>query len=153
MIAHAISRRIATMGPVGWIGPAPGTSASLVTCLLAWPLFTATGVQGLAAAAVIVTVFGVWTSDQYCKKSGVADPSEVVIDEAAGQLLALAAIGPEGWTDWVAAFFLFRAFDIVKPWPISRLERFPGGLGVMLDDLAAGLATAAVVWVIGLIGF
>lgn len=85
-----------------------------------------------------------------------ADASEVIVDEVAGQLLALFPLslglwlrGTDPWLfpwrGWVGAFLMFRLFDIWKPWPISALERLPGAWGVMADDLGAGLAAALVV--------
>jgi len=72
------------------------------------------------------------------RESGDNDPGFVVIDEVAGQMIALIAV-PLDWKYLLAGFILFRSFDIVKPFPLRRLERLPGGTGIMLDDVGAGL--------------
>ena len=80
------------------------------------------------------------------------DPSKVVIDEVAGQLAAFLIIAPVEWWSMLAAFLLFRIFDVWKPLGIRRLEAIPNGWGIMLDDLAAGLLAAAVINGVILIG-
>lgn len=96
---------------------------------------------------VIVFIVGVWASGCACRICELDDPSQVVIDEVSGQLIALAplVIAPSV-AGVIAAFILFRLFDIFKPYPIRRLERLHGGLGVMSDDALAGLFSAALVW-------
>ena len=83
---------------------------------------------------------GWWASSEYVRWAGVEDPSAVVIDEVAGQWLALVLADPHLWWTWAIGFAAFRLFDIVKPWPVSWADRtLHGGLGVMLDDVLAGL--------------
>lgn len=96
---------------------------------LAWMLGTAAvlTVAGMAA--------GRWSERRYGRK----DPGEFVMDEVAGYLLAAAWIEPPGWTHLIVAFFAFRLFDILKPWPANRLQNLPAGPGIVLDDLVAGL--------------
>ncbi|NTV81952.1 MAG: phosphatidylglycerophosphatase A, partial [Candidatus Aminicenantes bacterium] len=77
----------------------------------------------------------------HAAEHGRPDPGRIVIDEVVGQLLALAFL-PGAWVPVAVAFALFRFFDIIKPWPIRRLERLPGGWGIMADDVGAGLAAA-----------
>ncbi|MDD9818219.1 MAG: phosphatidylglycerophosphatase A [Gammaproteobacteria bacterium] len=97
--------------------------------------------QALALAALFLA--GIWLCGRTAAALGRSDPGAVVWDETVGCLLALAAAGP-GWWELGAAFLLFRLFDIVKPWPIRWLERrLAGGLGIMLDDVAAAAAAAA----------
>lgn len=92
-------------------------------------------------AVVAVSVVGVWASRTVAEQSGDEDPSKVVIDEVAGQLLAVAPLPLElGWM--LAAFLLFRLFDVLKPFGIRRLEALGNGVGIMLDDLAAGFGAA-----------
>ena len=92
-------------------------------------------------AVVAVSVVGVWASRTVAEQSGDEDPSKVVIDEVAGQLLAVAPLPLElGWM--LAAFLLFRLFDVLKPFGIRRLEALGSGVGIMLDDLAAGFGAA-----------
>jgi len=136
-----MSRVLATFFGVGLFPAAPGTLASACAVLiyklglhnLAWPLyllllailFAAGGAAAAACAAEI----------------GRPDPGRIVVDEVCGQLLAL-TLFPEGWVAVAISFALFRVFDIIKPWPIRRLEKLPGGWGIMADDAGAGLAAA-----------
>ena len=121
---------------------APGTVGTLV----ALPLFWATMNLGAAAQLGIVAalfVFGVWLCGESAKKLGVHDHGGIVWDEIVGMYLTLLA-APPTVQGWVAAFVLFRFFDIVKPWPIRDLDhRLRGGLGIMLDDLVAALYAAS----------
>ena len=91
-----------------------------------------------ASAAVAVTLIGIPAASVVEQESGREDPAHVVIDEVAGQWVALIAC-PVEMGHAVLAFALFRLFDIVKPWPARQLERLHGGLGIMMDDVAAGL--------------
>jgi len=118
---------------------APGTCGSLAALalspLLLW--LPAPLAWGLLAIAVIA---GVFICGAAVARLGVADPPGIVWDEFAGLWLAL-LLAPSGWSFWAGGFVLFRIFDIVKPWPIGWLDRrCTGGFGVMIDDLAAGLA-------------
>jgi len=89
-------------------------------------------------AAIAVTLIGIPAATIVARESGREDPGHVVIDEVAGQLIALIAI-PADWRHAVLSLLLFRFFDILKPPPIRQLERLPEGTGIMLDDIAAGL--------------
>jgi phosphatidylglycerophosphatase A len=89
-------------------------------------------------AAFLAAAIGIPAATVVAQESGREDPGHVVIDEVAGQWLTLAACRPD-WPHAVVALALFRLFDITKPWPIRKLEALPGGWGIMLDDLAAGL--------------
>ncbi len=91
-----------------------------------------------AAAALLVTAIGIPAGTIVANETGKEDPQHVVIDEVAGQWIALIAC-PVDWRHALLALLLFRAFDIVKPWPARQLENLPGGWGIMLDDVAAGL--------------
>jgi phosphatidylglycerophosphatase A len=88
--------------------------------------------------ALGVTLIGIPAATQVARRSGIKDPQFVVIDEVAGQLVALIAV-PLTWKSFLAGFILFRAFDIVKPPPVRQLEALPEGTGIVLDDVAAGL--------------
>jgi phosphatidylglycerophosphatase A len=90
------------------------------------------------ALASLVTLIGIPAATRVARASGIKDPQFVVIDEVAGQLVALIAV-PLAWKSFLAGFILFRAFDIVKPPPVRQLEAIPEGAGIVLDDLAAGL--------------
>jgi phosphatidylglycerophosphatase A len=91
----------------------------------------------------MVTLIGIPAATQVARTTGVKDPQFVVIDEVAGQLITLIA-APLAWKTFLAGFILFRAFDIVKPPPVRRLERLPEGTGIVLDDVAAGIYALAV---------
>jgi phosphatidylglycerophosphatase A len=89
-------------------------------------------------AALAITIIGIPPSTVVARESGVKDPGFVVIDEVAGQMIALIGV-PLNWKYLLASFILFRAFDIVKPFPLRRLEKLPEGTGIMMDDVGAGL--------------
>jgi phosphatidylglycerophosphatase A len=97
----------------------------------------------MGLAAVVVAV-GIPAATQVARGSGVKDPQFVVIDEVAGQLVALIGV-PVAWKSILAGFILFRAFDILKPPPVRQLEALPEGAGIVLDDVAAGVYALAVV--------
>lgn len=140
---------IATSGGVGLIPKAPGTAGSLVGVAV----FVGLGAAGLSAyflhAIILALVAGIWASGRVERLHG-KDSQNIVIDEVVGQMIALAALteGDQGTTArLVAGFLLFRAFDIGKPFPIRHLEKLPGGLGVMADDVGAGLlAMTVLLW-------
>ena len=132
-----IARFIATMGGIGEAPIGAGTIASVVAALVWYALPLTPAAQMSVTAAL--TLAGLWASDRYARAVNTKDPSQVVIDEGAGMWLALLNV-PHAWPMAVAAVALFRVFDIVKPPPIRQIERLPGGLGIMMDDVAAGLA-------------
>ena len=118
---------------------APGTAGTLVGVLLYL------GMKGLApgwylSLCVLIFLAGTWAAGRAEVMLGRTDSPSIVIDEIAGYLVAM-FMAPMSWGFIVAGFFLFRAFDIVKPWPLRRLENLHGGLGVMLDDIGAGIYT------------
>jgi phosphatidylglycerophosphatase A len=139
------ARTIATCFGIGRVPFAAGTVASLAALPLGWVLVYA-GPRAVAIAAALAFALGVWACGAYAKKIGIKDPSECVIDEVAGQWIALAPIALEmrafDWRPFAMAFFLFRLFDITKPWPIASMEKLKGGFGIMADDIAAGLFAA-----------
>jgi phosphatidylglycerophosphatase A len=146
------ARAVATVGGIGLIPFAPGTWGSAAAIPLAWGLHYLGGFLLLASATVAVTVLGYIATARYLDGQA-EDPSEIVIDEVAGMLVALwpLSIGltlmgsaPHlwPWPGWVLGFLLFRFFDIVKPPPVGWADRLPGPAGVMLDDLFAGAITA-----------
>ena len=137
---------LATLGPVGRIQPAAGTWGSAAALLPAAALALG-GNWLLEIGVVIVCIIGVKAADIYETHSGKTDASEVVIDEMAGQWIALLMV-PLDWRWWLAAFVLFRLFDIIKPGPVRMAERLPGGLGVMADDVVAGVLAATLLLVV-----
>ncbi len=136
------ARVAGTFFGIGHLRPGPGTWASAATVAL-WRvlggLLPPTLQLPLAtAAAAAATIVGIPAATRIARTSEIPDPPCVVIDEVAGQMLTLIG-APLGWKSLIAGLILFRAFDIVKPFPLRRLERLPGGAGIMLDDLGAGL--------------
>ncbi len=127
---------------------APGTAGTLVAVPLAWPLKS---LPPVTFALVLVAAFalGVWICDRVGRRLGATDDGALVWDEFVGYWVAVALV-PQHWGWLLAGFVAFRVFDILKPWPIGPLEkRLPGGLGVMVDDVMAGVAGAAVLWAAG----
>ena len=138
---------LATWFGAGRLRPAPGTWGSLAALPCAAGITWLGGPWALAGGAAVVFLAGVWASGQFARASGEHDAGMIVVDEVAGQWLALLPVATD-LKYYVLAFLLFRAFDIAKPWPISWLDRrVGGGLGVMIDDVAAGAAAALLVWV------
>lgn len=138
---------IASLCGIGHLRPAPGTWGSAAAMALGMGIVTFAGFPALVLATLAVTALGFWTCNRLLQPG--TDPSWVVIDELAGQWLALLfpaagfwMRGFDGWLPWpawVAPFLLFRLFDIWKPWLAGRADRRGDAAGVMLDDLWAGL--------------
>jgi phosphatidylglycerophosphatase A len=139
---------LATWCGSGLLPWAPGTFASLSALPLAWLLMMAGGVWLLLAATLLVFLIGLWAAERYMAAVGIHDPTAVVIDEIAGQWLTL-AIAPLDPFAYATGFLLFRVFDVLKPWPVSWLDRrVAGGFGVMIDDLGAALYAGGALWLI-----
>jgi phosphatidylglycerophosphatase A len=142
---------IATFFGVGYLWPGPGTYAAGITVLCWWAVshLVAPGwwiaVEIIAAAAI--TVLGIPPSTTVAQESGKSDPGFVVIDEVAGQMISLIGVRLN-WKYLLLSFILFRGFDIVKPFPLRRLERLPGGTGIMMDDVGAGLYALIVIHIL-----
>jgi phosphatidylglycerophosphatase A len=142
-----MSRLVATVFGIGYLRPAPGTWGSAAAILLGVGIDHVFGFPALVLATIAVTYAGFWACGRELAGKPGADPSEFVIDEVAGQWIALlfpaAAFWWRGmdmvWPGWVAAFVFFRLFDIWKPWLVGRADRRGDPAGVMLDDLWAGL--------------
>ncbi|NOD46442.1 MULTISPECIES: phosphatidylglycerophosphatase A [unclassified Ruegeria] len=143
---------IGTVGGVGYLRPAPGTWGSLAALPMAWILHTLGGFPLLALATLAVFVGGLWATRVMTEGQDDHDPSEIVVDEVAGQFIALWAISYPSWAHginitalwpgWVAGFILFRLFDITKPGPVGWADRRGDPMGVMLDDVIAGVFAA-----------
>jgi phosphatidylglycerophosphatase A len=137
---------IATCFGVGFLPKAPGTWGSLAAVPFAYGIHHWFGAWGLAVAAGAIFLAGLWAAGEFKRHSGQEDPQAVVVDEVAGQWLALVPAGDDILL-YAAGFFLFRLFDIWKPWPVSWADReLGGGLGVMLDDVIAGAYAGGLVW-------
>lgn len=141
---------VATVFGLGKCRPGPGTWGAAAACLV-W--FAASGLFPMSegqrswftlGAVIAVTVIGIPAATRVERESGGRDPGFVVIDEVAGQWVALIHAHAD-WASLLLAFLLFRFFDILKPWPARRLERLPAGWGIVFDDLAAGVYALLVV--------
>jgi phosphatidylglycerophosphatase A len=129
---------LATFFGVGYFPVAPGTLASLIVALLykaglyqlPWPTYLCVGLG--------IYILGVWSSTIYAARRKKEDPRTVVIDEVMGQWIALFLL-PPSWGLVLMSFFLFRIFDILKPFFIRKAETFNAGWGIMLDDILAGI--------------
>jgi phosphatidylglycerophosphatase A len=129
---------LASVAYCGYFPIAPGTAGSaagLVIYLLVWWTHSPMLEAGLIA---VTFAAGVWSATRAETFFGATDPGQVVIDEVLGMLVTLAFI-PVGWSAALAGFFIFRVFDIIKPYPANRLEKLHGGFGIMADDAMAGI--------------
>ncbi len=143
---------IGTVLGVGHIRPAPGTWGSLVALPWAWALHVIGGLPLLALAIVIAFFKGWWATAKMTEGRDNHDPSEIVVDELVGQWIALLPLSYAAWSmeisilamwpGWIAAFVLFRLFDITKLGPVGWADRMDTPLGVMLDDVIAGVFAA-----------
>ena len=115
------------------------------------PLRRLTLIAVLAAASLVLFALGVWAAGEAEKFLGRTDPGQVVVDEVVGQMLTFLLLPHATWKWWVGGFLLFRALDMVKPFPARQAERIPGGWGIMLDDVVAGLYGLLMLAVIGLV--
>jgi phosphatidylglycerophosphatase A len=135
---------LSTFFGLGFIPPAPGTLASLTAALLykfflhslAWPVY--------AALILVLFVVGVRAATVHARALGQKDPGTIVIDEVCGQLTVLFLV-PAAWLNVLVGFLMFRAFDVLKPFPIRKLEGLPRGWGIMADDMAAAIYGAGLI--------
>ncbi|MEJ6398229.1 phosphatidylglycerophosphatase A family protein [Yoonia sp. 208BN28-4] len=147
-----MSHLIATFFYVGHLRPAPGTWGSLAALPAAWLIATLTGFAGLLLATILVFAIGYWATKTETHGKANHDPSEIVIDEVAGQWVALLPVVYGAammqadllalYPGWIGAFALFRLFDITKPSLVGWADRRDDALGVMLDDIIAGVFAA-----------
>lgn len=149
-------RGITSFFGAGLLPVAPGTWGSLAALPAGYLLHYLGGFPLLLAATVLVFALGLWATAKATEGQDDHDPSEIVIDEVVGQWIALmpisagmwhAGFAPHlfPWPGWVGAFLMFRLFDIWKPWPVSWADNMHTPLGVMLDDVLAGIMAAIVV--------
>ena len=147
-----MNQLIATFFYSGYLKPAPGTWGSLAGLIAAYPIAILTGPWGLITAIIVATVLGYWATQAVTQGQDNHDPSEIVIDEVVGIWIALlpVAIGAEMrgvpilalWPGIISAFALFRLFDITKPSLVGWADRKENAMGVMLDDVIAGVFAA-----------
>ncbi len=142
---------VATWFGCGYAPKAPGTAGSLAAVVIAWALHRFTGLPSgwFALLAAVLFPVGVWAADVTAKVTGLKDPQIVVVDEVVGQWLTLAGATTLNAKSWLAGFVLFRLFDMWKPFPVRRLEALPGGLGIVADDVMAGVYGALVLFAAG----
>ena len=134
--SEKVALALSTCFGIGLLPLAPGTFATMAAA----PLILGLNILGIwysVFALVAVTVIAVWASNLSCVLIGRNDPQEVVIDEIAGFLVTMLLVPPT-WLALGTGFVLFRVFDIVKPYPIKKVERWRGGFGIVMDDLLAG---------------
>ncbi len=141
----------ATLGPIGYLRPAPGTIGSAIGVVSGY-MIASYGAEILATATLLVAVIGILAAEAHSQTNNHKDAPEVIIDELAGQWIALIILPLNIWW-FAAAFVLFRFFDITKIGPVGMAEQLSGGIGVMADDIVAGLMTAFCLWGAGQIFF
>jgi len=138
---------VATWFGCGFFPVGPGTAGSAAAVAIAYalrwpPLY-------FAALALALLPLGIWSATVTARERNLKDPSIVVVDEVLGQWITLAGATTLNWKSWLAAFLLFRFFDIWKPPPVRRLEALPDGTGIVADDVMAGLYGALVLFLMG----
>jgi phosphatidylglycerophosphatase A len=142
---------IATWFGCGYFPVAPGTAGSLAAIGIAYVLAETARWRPFhfALLALVALPIGIWSAGVTARLSKSKDPGIVVVDEVLGQWITLAGAVSLNWKSWLAAFFLFRLFDIWKPPPVRRLEALPSGVGIVADDVMAGIYGALVLFVMG----
>lgn len=154
-IRASLANTISTWFGCGYSPKAPGTAGAAAAIAIAILIEHYTGWPPLTFAwlAIIASVPAIWAAGESARQANVKDPQFVVVDEVVGQWLALAGARTLNWKSWLAAFLLFRLFDIWKPVPARQLESLPGGLGIVADDLMAGVYAALVLFLAGWFNF
>jgi len=146
------SRLLATGFGTGFLWPAPGTWGSLLGVALFVLFLAPLDWRWQLAASIGLTILGTIAAEIAALELEGDDPSSIVVDEWAGMWLSMVAI--QGASGWMLAFFLFRTFDILKPFPAGRFERLQGGVGIMADDVVAAgytqVAVYAALWTFGI---
>jgi len=153
-LTEALGTAIATGAGLGYVPKAPGTAGSLAALLAAAFLahHHAWGRMEFALLAAGAFAIAVWAAGVDERRRGQKDPRFVVADEMVGQWVALVGVTTSNWKSWLGAFLLFRLFDIWKPFPVREAESLPGGLGIVADDVAAGLYAAILLFLAGRLG-
>jgi len=146
-----VADAISTWAGCGYSPVAPGTVGSVAAIGIALIIEHYAGWKPIsfAALAAIVLLPAIWAAGETARQAGMKDPQFVVVDEVVGQWLALGGARALNWKSYLAAFLLFRLFDIWKPFPVRQLESLPGGVGIVADDLMAGLYAALVLFLAG----
>lgn len=150
-LLRLLANALGTWFGCGYAPIGPGTAGSLAALAVAWALHRWLEFVPLyfAAMAGLLLLPAVWSAHMVALRLERKDPGLVVVDEVVGQWITLAGMTVVNWKSWVAAFVLFRLFDIVKPPPVRQLERLPGGVGIVMDDAMAGVYGALVLFAAG----
>ncbi len=146
-----LARVIATWFGCGYVPVGPGTAGSLAAVGIAYALVEGAHWRPLhfLFLALLLLPAGIWAASSTARQIEKKDPGIVVVDEVLGQWITLAGATSLNWKSWVAGFFLFRLFDIWKPPPVRRLEALPSGVGIVADDVMAGVYGALVLFLAG----
>jgi len=142
---------VATWFGCGYFPWGPGTAGSLAALIIALVLhiYSGAGRPVLLVITLLLLAPAIWASTQTARLLDKKDPSIVVIDEVLGQWVTLLGATALRWKSFCAAFLLFRLFDIWKPWPVRDFEKLPEGVGIVADDLAAGIYAALILYIGG----
>jgi phosphatidylglycerophosphatase A len=150
-----LARAIATWFGCGKVPVAPGTVGSLAAVAIAFVVHHYAGTDRLTFVIMAAALYlpGVWAAGVTARQEGITDPQIVVVDEVIGQWITLAGASVLNWKSGLAAFVIFRIFDIWKPPPVRQLEHLPGGVGIVADDVMAGLYGALAIFVLDRLHF
>lgn len=148
---NRVAVALATCFGCGYFPWGPGTVGSLAAIIIAVLLHTYSGVgrPALLIAILLLLAPAIWASTRTARLLDKKDPSIVVVDEVLGQWVTLLGATALRWKSFCAAFLLFRLFDIWKPWPVRNFEKLPEGIGIVADDLAAGIYGALILYIGG----
>jgi phosphatidylglycerophosphatase A len=147
-VRKQIVQAFATGFYLGKIPFMPGTWGTLLGIPVVWLLFLIHSDIIYMVSVIVLILFGSWIAELHERNVGGHDPGEIVIDEVAGYAVSMTML-PATWQSYFAAFVIFRIIDIFKPYPINRIDqKVKGGLGTMLDDVAAGLATNVILQIV-----
>jgi phosphatidylglycerophosphatase A len=148
---NRVAIALATWFGCGYFPWGPGTIGSLAAIIIALTLHTYSGAArpALLIAVLLLLAPAIWASTQTARLINRKDPSIVVVDEVLGQWVTLLGATALRWKSFCAAFLLFRLFDIWKPWPVRNFEKLPEGIGIVADDLAAGIYGALILYIGG----
>jgi phosphatidylglycerophosphatase A len=145
---------LATWFGCGYFPWGPGTVGSLAGAVIAFALYSTFGSGRLTflALTLLLLLPAIWAASETARLAAKEDPGIVVVDEVLGQWVTLLGATALNWKSFLAAFVLFRIFDIWKPWPVRNFEDLPEGTGIVADDLAAGVYAALILYIGGKFG-